>query len=71
MYTVERPFIIFYLPRPEMEMFAVCVITFEPIKIYTQLEPQNDRLNLSFLKDENITSVSLKLLVNTVVGKKK
>ena len=27
------------------------VIIFEPNKIYTYLAPQNDRLNLSFVKD--------------------
>ena len=34
-----------------MEIFAVCVITFEPIKIQTCSSLQNDRLNLSFVKD--------------------
>ena len=34
-----------------MEIFAVCVITLEPIKIQTCSSPQNDRLNLSFAKD--------------------
>jgi hypothetical protein len=34
-----------------MEIFAVCVITFEPIKIQTCSLPQNDCLNLSFVKD--------------------
>ena len=34
-----------------MEIFAVFVITFEPIKIQTCSSPQNDRLNLSFVKD--------------------
>ena len=52
--VVKRLFIICYLPSPEMEIFAFCVITFEPIKIWTQLAPQNDRLNLSFVKDKNI-----------------
>ena len=33
----------------EMEIFVVCVITFEPIQ--TCSSPQNDRLNLSFVKD--------------------
>ena len=37
----------------EIEIFAVCVITFEPIKIHTCSSPQNDRLNLSFVKDIN------------------
>ena len=31
-------------------MFAFCVITFKPIKIQTCSAPQNDRLNLSFVK---------------------
>ena len=33
---------------------AFCVITFEPIKIQTYLAPQNDRLNLSFVKDNHV-----------------
>ena len=32
-----------------MEIFAFCVITFEPIKIQTHFTPQND---LTFVKDE-------------------
>ena len=32
-------------------MFAFYVITFEPIKIQTYSAPQNDRLNLSFVKE--------------------
>ena len=32
-------------------VFAFCVINFEPIKIQTCSAPQNDRLNLSFVKD--------------------
>ena len=35
----------------EMEIFAFCVITFEPIGFQTHSAPQNDRLNLSFVKD--------------------
>ena len=35
----------------EKEIFAFCVITFEPIKVKTCSAPQNDRLNLSFVKD--------------------
>jgi hypothetical protein len=27
------------------------VVAFDPIKIYTHLAPQNDRLNLCFVKD--------------------
>ena len=36
----------------ELEIFEFCVITFDSIKIETHLAPQNDRLNLSFVKDE-------------------
>ena len=38
----------------EMEIFAFCVITFEPIEVQTCLSPQNDRLNLSFVKDIHV-----------------
>ena len=34
--------------------FAFFVITLEPIKVKTCLAPQNDRLNLSFVKDNHI-----------------
>ena len=37
--------------KKEMEKFLFCVIMFEPIQIQTHLAPQNDRLNLSFVKD--------------------
>ena len=33
--------------------FAFCVISIVPIKIQTCKEPQNDRLNLSFVKDKH------------------
>ena len=33
-----------------MEIIAFCVITFGPIKVKTCSAPQNDRLNLSFVK---------------------
>ena len=38
--------------KKEMEIFAFCVITFEPIISKTCQAPQNDRQNLSFVKDE-------------------
>ena len=38
--------------KTEMEIFVFWVITFEPIKIQTHQGPQNDRLNLSFVKKE-------------------
>ena len=36
--------------------FAFCVITFAQIKIYMWLVPQNDCLNLNFVKDEYIVA---------------
>ena len=33
-----------------MEILTFYAITFEPIKIQKHLAPQNDRLNLSFVK---------------------
>ena len=35
----------------EMEIFAFCVITFEPMEVQTRSAPQNNRLEISFLKD--------------------
>ena len=35
----------------EREIFGFFLITIEPIKIQTCLAPQNDGLNLSFVKD--------------------
>ena len=48
-----------------MEIFAFCVITVEPIKIQTCSAPQNDHLNLSFVKEiyvvcENMARKGLK-----------
>jgi hypothetical protein len=37
--------------KKEMEIFAYCVITFEPIISKTCQAPQYDRQNLSFVKD--------------------
>ena len=34
-----------------MEILAFCVITFEPIEVQTPSAPQNDCLNLSFVKN--------------------
>ena len=39
-----------------MEKIAFCVITFEQIEIQTHSAPQNDRLNLSFVKDDHVVS---------------
>ena len=46
--------------------FAFCVITFEPIMIWTCSAPQNDRLNFSFVKD---TYVDGKVLAIEMVKK--
>jgi hypothetical protein len=35
-------------------MFSFCVVTFEAIKVQTYSAPQNDRLDLSFVKDIHI-----------------
>ena len=37
-----------------MEMFPFCVITYDPIRTQTCSAPQNDRLNLSFVKDIHV-----------------
>ena len=45
--------------KKEIEIFAFCVITFEPIKIQTCLAPQNDSLNLSFVKNINVVGETM------------
>ena len=35
----------------QKDIFAFCVITFEPIEVQTHSAPQNGHLNLSFVKD--------------------
>ena len=42
-----------------MEKIAFCDITFDPIKIQTHSEPQNDRLNFSFVKDNHVDGKDL------------
>ena len=39
--------------KKEMEIFTFCVIIFEPIISKTCKAPQNDRQNLSVVKDEH------------------
>ena len=39
--------------KKEMEIFTFCVITFQPIISKTCQAPQNDRRNLSFVKDNH------------------
>ena len=36
-----------------MEIFVFCVVTFVPIITMTCKAPQNDRYNLSFVKDKH------------------
>ena len=50
----QMSFFLQYHKNPETEIFAFCVINFEPIGIKTCLAPQNDRLNLSFVKDIHV-----------------
>ena len=38
----------------EKEKNAFCVLNFETIEVQTHLAPQNDHLNLSFVKDINV-----------------
>ena len=35
------------------------VVAFDPIKIFTHKAPQNDRLNLSFVKDAHLVAKKL------------
>ena len=44
--AVLRPLLVIFL--------ATTWISFEPIKIQTCLAPQNDRLNVSFVKDMHV-----------------
>ena len=44
----------FFTKLKKMEIFAFCVITFEPIKLQTHSAPQNGRLNFSFVKDVHV-----------------
>ena len=45
--------------NPETEIFVFCVMTFDPITIQTCSAPQNDRLNLSFVKDTYVDGKNL------------
>jgi hypothetical protein len=45
--------------KTKMERITFCVITFEPIKIQTYSAPQNDRLNVSFVKDTHVDGGNL------------
>ena len=58
-------FCIFYV-------FVFFVITFVPIKVLTCWAPQNDRLNLSFVKDKHVAGkkmsrYSLKMTINQLL----
>ena len=43
----------------KMEIIVFCVINFEPIKVYISSAPQNDRLNLRFVKDNYVDGGNL------------
>ena len=62
MQKTQMSFLLQNRKKREIEIFAFRVIMFEPIKIYTCLASQNDRLNLSFVKDEN--TVGKKMATN-------
>ena len=40
--------------NPDTEKTAFFVINFEPSEVQTHSAPQNDRVNLSFVKDINV-----------------
>ena len=50
--------------KPKLEIFAFCVITFEPIKILNRSAPQNDHLNHSFAKDVHVVGNGKKVARN-------
>ena len=41
------------------KIFTFCAITFEPIEVQTRSSPQNDRLNLYFVKDTYVDGKKL------------
>ena len=47
----KQPFTFRELAKSEKNIFAFCVITSEPIEVQTRSAPQNDHLNLNFVKD--------------------
>ena len=49
--------------------FAFCVITFEPIEVQTCSAPQNDRLNLVFVKDIKVVVKKMTRNRRKVIGK--
>ena len=53
--VLKLKFSVFFLPKLKNTVFVIHVVAFDPIKIQTSLAPQNDRLNLSFVKDIYVT----------------
>ena len=47
--------------KTETGIFMFSVISFEPIEIHTGLAPQNDHLNLSFVKDVYVVAKQMVL----------
>ena len=48
------------LANSGQKIFTFCAITFEPIEVQTYSAPQNDSLNLCFVKDTYVLSDSKK-----------
>ena len=44
----------FVSSQVQKNIFGFCVITFEPVEVQTCSAPQNDRLNLKFVKDSYV-----------------
>ena len=49
--VTKRNFHFVSSPTQEKKLFTFCALTFEPIEVQNRSAPQNDRLNLSFVKD--------------------
>ena len=50
-----------------MEILTFYVIPFEPIKIQKRSAPQNDRLNLSFVKNIHVNAKKMAIKVGKMV----
>ena len=58
--------------KPDTEKTAFFVINFEPSEVQTHSAPQNDRVNLSFVKDKHIAGkkmarYGLKMTINQLL----
>ena len=48
----------FVSSQVQKNIFAFCVITFEPTEVHTHSASQNDRLSVSFVKDNYVQKYS-------------